>query len=693
MMFLAVTGAAIEYPIQPVHGFGRVDKSSGEDLQPAKKNMASLNCSVHLTDDKLRAYLFLADESVIDRVPLSVPDIMALLGSKGVIYGIDAVAIEHAVAYFSLEAHCPASLLVAAGTPPVSNYEQALGLQFIQTMVTCDLSTYEAPEIQVCHRGTLVRPGTLLARSRLGSEDRAGRDLFGQTIAAVFSAPLAIRAGNNVTVEDESSFFASCSGYPGIECSSVESRKLVMIRVDKMVQVSADKLQARLLLRPPFSRGPDLTRQLLVEILQEEGVVFGLLHQQIEACIDGVNRAAAPLAKTVAMGIVPQNGEDARLRFAIEVGPLPGKVMGDGSIDFRERKMFVGVNAGELIATKVPATPGCAGRDVFAVTIEPERGRDINVKPTDDAVFDEETGELRAACSGVLSKVSENSVKVCAKQVISGDIDYATGNIISRDALEIGGSIRPKFKVVALGDVLIGGSVEKAGLRSEGNVVIKGGVIGKFAQVRSRGDVDLNFVEHGRVYARGSVILRKSAYYGRLHAWDKVQCPPTSTIIGCQIVAGTSVTAGNVGRKKSAPTLLAAAVDPERLQIFFDLRRDMLMKQELVEQARQLYGSGAMHQDLHVLHKEMEDACDALSSLNLIPGTALGRRSEGLFTCLREQIFIHGTVYPGTEIRIGNSTLVNDRKQTGVRFHLVQGKEGAAARLFIACSPLRGKSR
>ena len=43
----------------------------------------------------------------------------------------------------------------------------------------------------------------------------------------------------------------------------------------------------------------------------------------------------------------------------MDVGPVAGKLMGDGSIDFRERRMFIGVNKGELIATKVLATsPG-----------------------------------------------------------------------------------------------------------------------------------------------------------------------------------------------------------------------------------------------------------------------------------------------------------------------------------------------
>lgn len=87
------------------------------------------------------------------------------------------------------------------------------------------------------------------------------------------------------------------------------------------------------------------------------------------------------------------------------MGPLPGKIRGDGSIDFRDRKMFVGVNVGKLIAVNMPKTEGVAGKDVHGNSVPQNPGQDLIIKVTDDAVYDDETGEIRASRSGVLSMV------------------------------------------------------------------------------------------------------------------------------------------------------------------------------------------------------------------------------------------------------------------------------------------------
>lgn len=77
-------------------------------------------------------------------------------------------------------------------------------------------------------------------------------------------------------------------------------------------------------------------------------------------------------------------------------------------------------------------------------------------------LYNEVTGEIHAAVAGVLSAVTNTSVRVTAKLVIPGDIDFQTGNVESRAAVQIGGSLKPGFKVITGGDVLVGGSVESA---------------------------------------------------------------------------------------------------------------------------------------------------------------------------------------------------------------------------------------
>ena len=266
--------------------------------------------------------------------------------------------------------------------------------------------------------------------------------------------------------------------------------------------------------------------------------------------------------------------------------------------------------------------------------------------------------------------VTENSVKVCSRQVVAQDVDYETGNIFSRDALEIKGSIKSKFKVNALGDVVVSGDVEKAQLRSDSNVVVKGGLIGKLATIRARGDVDIHFVVHGRILSGGAIVLRQNASYCRLHTTGDLHCSPSSRIISSQLVAARSITAGTIGTDIADPSLLAAAVSPEQLQRFFELRRTVAEQTEAIETRRRRIGQDATCEDFDELietHKESRKQFDAL---NLILPEDQKTADHGLSHALECTIFVKGKVFAGTEIRIGNSSMILPMTMSNVSFRL-----------------------
>lgn len=633
--------------------------------------MDNVSLFLHIGADRLSATLRATTAADADIRLGAGEGLTHLLARLGIVHGIDGEALALAQARIDAEEPWGEPLRLATGTAPVAG-RRGLHPRFTPVSRTIEQSDADGQcqQVEILLVPLFIK-GEFLTEPGPPLEPRAGKDIFGQTIPCPSPAEQVLQAGDNVVVDEASrQLVAGVSGYPVFTSTVKGQLEHLHLGVDRLIRVTPDRMQALLCLKPPPPGHSLPDRETIRQILDEEHIVFGLLPNVLTNCLERGITELQPQQTVVALGTLPVKGKDAWLRFAIEVGSLPGKVMGNGEIDFRERNMFIGVNKDQLIAHKIPPSAGIAGRDIYGTAIAPLAGKDIVVRTMDDAALNEATGEIRALRSGVLSMVTENSVKVCSRQVVAQDIDYETGNIISRDAIEIKGSIKPKFKVNALGDVLVSGDVEKAQVRSDGSVVIKGGVVGRFATVHARGDIDVAFVVQGRVRSGGKTILRQHGSYCRLHASGDLHCNPSARIVASQLVAFGSITAGNIGSDIAPSSMLIAAVSPEQLQRFFELQRTLTSQAEAVETLRRRMGLRAAGEELDELIESHEASRKEFAQLNLIIAKDREPADHGLSHALECTIVVRGKVFAGTEIRIGNSRMVLPVTMSNVCFRL-----------------------
>ena len=455
---------------------------------------------------------------------------------------------------------------------------------------------------------------------------------------------------------DKRALMATISGYPQLQKTKDELGEKVFIDMEPLVTVSENGWTAKMTLYPPIS-GKSLPDTLKIKaLLEKAGVRSGVRESNIAACLAAVSGENLPNKnQIVARGRLPVNGENSRLRIEVGLGPQAGKELGDGHIDFRERRLFTAVEKGQLLATKVAATRGMAGVDVCGKEIEQIPGKDLVIKTTDDVIFDEVTGEVRAAIGGVLSAITDTGVRVTAKLVLSGDIDFQTGNVESRNAVEISGSVKPGFKVTAGADVVVGGSLEGAHLKSRGNVVIRGSVMGEEALVEAEGDVDTPVIEHGTISSKGSVRIGKEAYYAEIRCLQGVDILGQAKMISSDLYAGGSITVFDVDTDSSPNSILAAATMPERYARYEKLLIAFHKAQAAVDGWQRRFGSSAVNAELEELQEELADAATALSSYNLIPGVGERDRYGGLRYACRQRITVKGVIRSGAIIRIGNT--------------------------------------
>ncbi len=484
--------------------------------------------------------------------------------------------------------------------------------------------------------------------------------------------PLELVTGKHTLLSDDKlSIIAAIDGYPTVSRKSSKDIDLIMVTIIPLITLSEDRMEAVITLYPPPGDTPGPNPELIQEALDFHGVRFGVMSDQLQQLLEQLKEEKLPLKdKPIARGLLPMNGKDSFLRFNIEVGPLPGKLLGNGKIDFRERKMFVGVAEGQVIATRVPPTEGTPGLTVTGEEVPQLPGRDIPINVSDDAVYDEEQGVVIARRSGILSLVNDTSIKVCAKQLIPGNVDYSTGNIESQDAVEIKGTILPGFKVDTHGDLLLGGNVRSANIKCRGNLVIKGGILGKQCKVTVDGDADFSFMEQGRLRVKGKTILRKQAYYSSIMSDGQILGEKSSQVMAGFLMSGGSLVLGNVGSPNAPPALLAAGISPGRYLRYLRIRSRL----REIEQERllflQRYGMKQNTKQRLSLEEAIETLYQDMCSLNLIPvndDSSDEQKRDFLNTI---SITVVGTIFNGTEIQIGNATTTVRYDLRAVRFSL-----------------------
>ncbi|MEE4242858.1 MAG: FapA family protein, partial [Desulfopila sp.] len=245
-----------------------------------------------------------------------------------------------------------------------------------------------------------------------------------------------LQAGEGVEFrEDLYALVATVSGYPSAQfMKQDEGPDLLMVHIAPVVKVSHNKMQAFLVIHPILADLPSLQHENLSELIEEAGVTFGIDENAVSKAQKLIDESFNDFIDIAfAQGIFPGEGQDASLCFELEIGPLAGHLLKDGTIDFRDRKIMVGVAKDQHIATKIPALPGQEGYNVFGEVIESKSGKDIQVKVQGEAQFIPEENRVVATADGAMSVVNQNTISVAAKSTISGDVTYTTGNIESEN--------------------------------------------------------------------------------------------------------------------------------------------------------------------------------------------------------------------------------------------------------------------
>ncbi|PCH97949.1 MAG: hypothetical protein COB83_00600 [Gammaproteobacteria bacterium] len=354
----------------------------------------------------------------------------------------------------------------------------------------------------------------------------------------------------------------------------------VLERIDAAIAIAIDSDEMGATAEITAAQGgKHLSAKAILTAAQEAGVKRGFSKEELLklAKLASKEEPNNQVTLQIATGKLAINGKDAEIKPLVESAQtriLRPKKREDGSVDMRDLGDIICVKVGDPLVEKVPLTPGKQGYTVTATPLSPEPGNDVDLISGEGTAISPKNENILVSQKVGLPKVIPNGMEVDEIYQIK-DVTVASGNINFTGSVIIEGDVNEGMKVIASGDVTIGGFVESAMIESGGDVTITGGIIGRKHDIEATKITDVNMSVS--VNAKGSLYAKYCQYAqincGKdirienqlLHSLIKVNgClkvgteeKSNGTLIGGFIKVGSHVTAGIVGATAGSNTIVS----------------------------------------------------------------------------------------------------------------------------------------
>lgn len=429
------------------------------------------------------------------------------------------------------------------------------------------------------------------------------------------------------------------------------------------VEVLPDESKALITLTRPSPKGKVPSVNEVMKVLKMEGVVHGIIKENIERAIcEGI----FDVPVEVAVWTPPEPGKDAKINYYVNLSSKSSLFATSDKeiVDFHKVINIENVVKGQVLASKEPATRGKPGTTVRGKIIYTTDGKDVSlhnlagknveISPDGLELIAKEQGQVvfkqgKIHVEPILEILSDVTTE-------TGDIDFV-GNVI------IKGSVRDTFKVKAGGNVDIWGTVEKAEVIADGNVIVRTGIQGKESgTVIAGGDVVAKFIERANIKAGGNVIALEYILHSNIVSKQRVFCfGRKASIAGGHIKALYEISAKQLGAESWVDTILEVGSDPDLQERHDELiRRREELSNKVSELKKELMTLQQMIQSLGRIPPEKEERYFLMSStlkeysqeLENIENELKAIKEQLDSASVEARVSAYGVCYPNVKIKI-----------------------------------------
>ncbi len=294
-----------------------------------------------------------------------------------------------------------------------------------------------------------------------------------------------------------------------------EIRYQVLERKDATIEIKIDddEMSASAEITTALG-GKNLTAKEILNTAQAAGIKKGFSKEGlIKLAQSSITEPEGILIKgVIAKGKTPVNGSNARIKLLVQCAQdriLRPRERGDGTVDMRDLGDIICVRVGEPLAQIIPFTEGIQGYTVTGVPLEPNPGEDIEMTAGEGTIISPKNKNVLISTLVGLPRSINNGIAIDEVYKLK-NVDVTTGHIKFEGSVIIDGDVCEGMKVVAKGDITIGGFVESAYLEAGGDITIIGGIIGKKQEVEdlSKSDITMS----ATINAAGNIFAKYCQY-------------------------------------------------------------------------------------------------------------------------------------------------------------------------------------
>jgi uncharacterized protein len=455
--------------------------------------------------------------------------------------------------------------------------------------------------------------------------------------------------------------------------------------IEKYVDVSIAPLQASMKLNSMcITNNCKPSVAILLRCLERKGVRFGVKTEMVSGILHNMLFDSETV---IAEGKNPVRGQDASIQMEVKIEhDFKPQEKTDGKVDFRNVNTITQIRAGQVIAKKVPATPGVPGRSVTGNEIPAMAGSDArfpggkNTRVSDDGLF------LLAVKNGFVYKDGE-IIHVGDMLPIPKDVDFSVGNIKYMGDIQIQGNVLPGFTVETEGSIIINGRVEAAKIISRNeSIEIQKGVIGKNeTYISAKKKIHVEFAQDAIMVSEGVVSIKKSCLHCESTSMSFEAKEAHATVVGGHIRAFANIELSESGNETGIMTKLSLvdkneAANKEKLKDLELLQKKLAdalepIKKQLKTKAAILKMSGSATERItDELKKWLTMYNDGTAKLKYVDQSIVAIKEKLKNPEIHDGfIKIYGTAYPGTELNFFGITKILKVAMTGKTFRLKNG--------------------
>ncbi len=327
--------------------------------------------------------------------------------------------------------------------------------------------------------------------------------------------------------------------------------------------IPEDRLTGMIKIKKPLL--DTITIDVIEEYLKTNKIQFGIKDAQlIKIWLAHAKVEDEPFV--IAEGIIPEFPVNSKIKYYFKTDfRKAGKILSDGSIDFKDRGDIPFVPKDTLLAEKTMAVKGTSGVDIFNDEIPVAEPEDLFFGCSTGTRFSEDKLKIFADSDGMPHKDAMGNISVLSELTIQDDVDYKTGNIDFNGNIVVKGGIKAGFCIQCANLTIK--DVEGAEIDLTGDLNVTSGIVNADI-IKVQGTVQAKYVNNSKIKAFGDIIIQKEIIDSKL-LLSGTCINETGHIISSYVSAKRGIIAGNIGTDVSLPSTIKAGLN-EHIEFFIN---------------------------------------------------------------------------------------------------------------------------